>query len=39
MDLLKNYGRPSKKENLTEWVFLALERALTIINIMQGFNP
>jgi hypothetical protein len=31
---LQNRGRAAQKEDLTEWVFLALERALTPRNIM-----
>jgi hypothetical protein len=35
---LQNRGRPAQKEDLAEWVSLALERALTANNIIQGFK-
>jgi hypothetical protein len=35
---LQNRGRAAQKEDLAEWVSLALERALTPRNIMQGFK-
>jgi hypothetical protein len=35
---LQNRGRPAQKEDLAEWVSLALERTLTANNIIQGFK-
>jgi hypothetical protein len=35
---LQNHGAPTQKEDLPEWVLLALEMALTPQNIIQGFK-
>lgn len=33
-----NKGKRAKKEDLTQWVFLTLKKALTLLNIYKGFK-
>jgi hypothetical protein len=35
---LQNHGRPSQKEDLAKWEPLALEKAFTTQNLMEGFK-
>jgi hypothetical protein len=35
---LANKGRDANKEDLVQWVFLALKKTLTTINICKGFK-